>query len=128
MFRHTLLYIGQSPDKGRGVFTSESIPAETIVELAPVITMSAAERKLIDQTKLHDYIFEWGEDNSMCAMALGWIPIFNHGVPANCEYFMDFDDEVIFVKTVRTITAGEELFVNYKGDFDNQEAVWFHAK
>lgn len=128
MLRYPSLFIGHSQEKGRGIFTSESIPADTIIELAPVITMTAAERRLLDQTRLHDYLFEWGEDRSKCAMALGWIPIFNHAVPANCEYFMDFDEETIFIKTVREIVAGEELFVNYKGDFDNTEAVWFQAK
>jgi SET domain-containing protein len=128
MLRYPSLYIDHSTEKGRGIFTSEAIPADTIIELAPVITMTAAERRLLDQTRLHDYIFEWGEDSSMCAMALGWIPIFNHAVPANCEYFMDFEEETMFIKTVREITAGEELFVNYKGDFDNKEDVWFQAK
>lgn len=128
MLRYPSLYIGHSPEKGRGIFTSDAIPADTIIEMAPVISMTYAERQLLDQTRLHDYIFEWGEDSSMCAMALGWIPIFNHAVPANCEYFMDFEEETMFIKTVREITAGEELFVNYKGDFDNKEDVWFQAK
>jgi len=128
MLRYPSLYIGQSLEKGRGIFTSEAIPADTIIEWSPVITMTATERVLLDQTRLHDYIFEWGEDASLCAMALGWIPIFNHAVPANCEYFMDFEEETMFIKTVRMIDPGEELFVNYKGDFDNTEAVWFQAK
>lgn len=128
MLRYHSLFIGNSQEKGRGVFTSESIPADTIIELAPVITMSAAERVLLDQTRLHDYIFEWGEDRSMCAMALGWIPVFNHAVPANCEYFMDFEEETIFIKTVCAVAAGDELCVNYKGDFDNSEDVWFQVK
>lgn len=123
--RHSSLYITLSPGKGRGVFTEEFIPAETVVETAPVIVMDATERKLLDQTRLHDYIFEWGEDSHQCAMALGWIPVYNHAVPANCEYFMDFEAEIIFIKTVRDIAPGEELLVNYQGDFDNDTPVWF---
>jgi SET domain-containing protein len=123
--RHSSLYIGSSSGKGRGIFTEVLLPAETIVETAPVIVMEAPERKLLDQTRLHDYIFEWGEDSQQCAMALGWIPIYNHAVPANCEYFMDFEADIIFIKTVRDISPGEELFVNYQGDFDNDKPVWF---
>jgi SET domain-containing protein len=125
MARHVALYISSSPSRGKGVFTSAKIPAETIIETAPVIVMDAKDRVLLDQTLLHDYIFEWGEDSSQCAMALGWIPMFNHAAPANCEYFMDFEEEIMFVKTVRNIDAGEELFVNYMGDYNNFSKPWF---
>lgn len=126
--RHHALYIADSPGRGRGVFTNENIPVDTVIEIAPVIVMSGAERILLDQTLLHDYIFEWGEDRSQCAMALGWIPIYNHHVPANAEYFMEFEEAIIYIKTVREIEAGEELFINYQGDFDNAEAIWFEVK
>ena len=39
------LYIGKSEDKGRGVFTSENIPENTLIEISPVIIMSMEERK-----------------------------------------------------------------------------------
>ncbi|MBU6157504.1 MAG: SET domain-containing protein [Bacteroidetes bacterium] len=126
--RSSSLYIAPSMGKGRGVFTEESIPAETVIETAPVIVMESADRSLLDQTLLHDYIFEWGEDSKKCAMALGWVPLYNHALPANCEYFMDFEAEIIFIKTVRDIEPGEELFVNYQGDFDNDKPVWFQGE
>lgn len=119
------LYIALAPGRGRGVFTNEAIPAETIVEVAPVIVMSAAERTLLDQTLLHDYIFEWGENFTDCAMALGWIALYNHAPQSNCEYFMDFEEATMFVKTVRAVAAGEELFVNYNGNYNDAASVWF---
>lgn len=119
------LYISQSTYRGRGVFTSEPLEPDTIVEIAPVIVMEAQHRVLLDQTPLHDYIFEWGNDRTQCAMALGWIPLYNHQYKANCEYFMDFEENMMFIKTVRRIEAGEELFVNYNGDFDDGQPVWF---
>jgi SET domain-containing protein len=128
MIRYHSLYLDFSDDMGRGVFTDSNIPGNTIVETAPVIVMTATERLLLDQTLLHDYIFEWGEDRSQCAMALGWVPLFNHASPSNCEYFMDFEADIIFIKTVREIIAGEQLYVNYKGDFDDDDKVWFELK
>lgn len=92
-----------------------------------MIVMSADERKLIDQTLLHDYIFEWGDDRKQCCMALGWIPVYNHAVPSNCIYEMNFSEQLIYVLTVRDIEAGEELFINYNGDFDNDKKVWFQV-
>lgn len=112
---------------GRGVFTSEDIEEGTIVEVSPVIVMSQEERKLLDQTLLHDYIFEWGGEKAQCCMALGYIAVYNHSYRSNCEYEMDFETELIQVRTVRPIMAGEELFINYNGDWNDRKRLWFEA-
>ena len=49
------LYIENHEGKGRGIFTQESIPADTVIEIAPVIVMPQADRKQLDLTLLHDY-------------------------------------------------------------------------
>jgi SET domain-containing protein len=110
---------------GRGVYTQQAIEAGTVIEIAPVVVMTAEERILLDKTLLHDYIFEWGEKADRCCMALGLVPIYNHSYEANCEYEMFFGKEVIAIKAMRDIKAGEQLFVNYNGDWDNKEKVWF---
>src|SRR6476620_7680473 len=122
------LFIQSAEPRGKGVYTAENILADTTIEIAPVIVMSKEDRKLLDQTKLHDYIFEWGHDNKQCCMALGYIPMYNHSYKSNCEYEMDFDDQTISVKTVRFIKAGEELFINYNGDWNDSKPLWFNAK
>lgn len=110
---------------GRGVFTTENLPNETVIEIAPVLVMSIEERILIDQTLLHDYIFEWGPDSKQCCMALGYVPIYNHSYKSNCEYEMDFDMQTIQIKTIRFVKSGEELFINYNGDWNDGKLVWF---
>jgi uncharacterized protein len=122
------LFIAATENKGRGVFTSEDIEAGTIVELSPVIVMSGEERKLLDQTLLHDYIFEWGRDKQQCCMALGYVPIYNHSYKSNCEYEMNFENNTISIKAVHFINAGEELFINYNGNWNDRKPVWFDAK
>ena len=122
------LYIDKTDDRGRGVFTKQPIPVNTIVEISPVIVMSSEERKLLDQTLLHDYIFEWGPFSKQCCMALGYVPVYNHSYQSNCEYEMDFGNQLIKIKTVRNIEAGEELFINYNGDWNNSKKIWFDTK
>jgi len=122
------LFVDQTDSMGRGVFTSEQIPADTIVELSPVVVMSSEDRVHLDKTLLHHYIFEWGENKDKCCMALGLIPIYNHSYNSNCEYFMDYDEESIMVKTVREIKKGEELTINYNGDWNDEAKLWFDAK
>jgi uncharacterized protein len=121
------LIIGQSRNMGRAIFTSESIPSNTVIEIAPVIVMEAEERILLDQTLLHDYIFEWGHHRKQCCVALGYVSIYNHSYQSNCEYEMDFRELTMQIKTVRAVNAGEELFINYNGDWNNPKKLWFDA-
>lgn len=122
------LYIDDTPGKGRGVFTRETLPPMKAVETSSVLVMDAGARLLLDQTTLHDYIFEWGVQEDQCCVAWGYISMYNHSYEANCEYFMDFDRQLITIKTVRKIAAGEELTINYNGDWDNSQPVWFETK
>ena len=112
---------------GRGVFTNEDIEKGTVIEVSPVIVMSREERKLLDQTLLHDYIFEWGEKKNQCCMALGYIAVYNHSYKSNCEYEMNYPEQLISIKTMRHIRAGEELFINYNGDWNSAKKVWFET-
>ncbi len=119
------LVIAPAGQRGRGVFTTEDIGPGVLIEVSPVIVMNKAERVLLDQTLLHDYIFEWGEDHQQCCMALGYVPVYNHSYSSNCEYEMDYEEGLISIRTVRAISAGEELFINYNGDWNSKTPVWF---
>ncbi len=122
------LFIAPALHMSRGVFTSEYLEANTVIEISPVIVMSKEERKLLDKTLLHDYIFEWGPDKKQCCMALGYISMYNHSYKSNCEYEMDFDQAIILIKTIRFIREGEELFINYNGDWNDATSVWFDVR
>ena len=113
---------------GRGVFTSSSIDEGAIIEVSPVIVMSAEDRKLLDKTLLHDYIFEWGVNKDKCCIALGYLSMYNHSYKSNCEYFMNFEEEIIEIKTVRLVEKGDELTINYNGDWNNKKKVWFDVR
>ena len=121
------LFISFAGNKGRGVFTSESIEAGTLVEVAPVIVMSKEERNLLDQTQLHDYIFEWDRQKNQCCMALGFVPMYNHSFNSNCEYEMNFELHQISVRAVHFIGGGEQLFINYNGKWNDDKPLWFDA-
>lgn len=121
------LVIQSVPLKGKGVCTIKPIKKNRIIERSPVIVMSAEQRILLDKTLLHDYIFEWGINKDRCCMALGYISVYNHSYNSNCEYFMDYDEGFIEIKAVRDIEAGEELTINYNGDWNNDAKIWFEV-
>jgi len=122
------LTIAPSSGMGRGVFASEDIKKDTIIEVSPVIVLSKEERCLADQTILHDYLFEWDPRSDQACMAMGYVPVYNHSYASNCEYEMDYADRIITVRAVRDILKGEELFINYNGDWDDPSPVWFDVK
>lgn len=119
------LYIAATGKMGRGIFTSKDLKKGEVVEVSPVIVMENSAREWLDRTLLHDYIFEWGGKKKQCCMALGWVPLYNHSYTSNCEYEMDYKEQLINIITVRSIKKGEELFINYNGDWNNSKKVWF---
>ena len=122
------LYVGNSDGMGRGIFTRENVRARTVIEVSPVIVMSPKDRKIIDQTLLHDYIFEWGDTRRQACLALGYVSLYNHSYASNCEYEMEYDKRIITIRTVRSIKAGEELYINYNGSWNNENPIWFETK
>lgn len=116
------LYSAPSTHGGRGVFSSVDIPAGSIIELAPVILLSAADRILIHQTCLHDYYYTWDDDSA--AIALGFGSLYNHSDQANAEFELDYDFELIRFTALRDIVAGEEITTNYRVGNPEME-LWF---
>ena len=121
------LFVAPSDGRGRGVYTNEPIRARTVIEVSPVLVLSAKDRKIIEGTLLHDYIFEWGETKRKCCVALGYVSLYNHSYYSNCEYEMDYEKQIMTIRTVRAIKKGEELFINYNGSFDNDTPLWFEV-
>src|SRR5258706_5803176 len=123
-----VLTIAPSPKRGRGVFATDNIKKGTVLEIAPVIVLTATERKIVEKTKLFDYIFEWGKHKKMACVALGYISLYNHEYESNCEYEMNFEERTMTIKTVRAIKKGEELSVNYNAEPNDKTRVWFDKK
>lgn len=124
---HPALYIDKTTKKGRGVYTEIKLPQKRIIEKSTVLVLSPQERKYIEKTELQHYIFEWGDDNKSCCVAFGYISMYNHSYAPNCEYEMDFDKNQIIIRTLCEIDPGEELTVNYNGDGDQDNELWFEV-
>lgn len=119
------LFIAASAGCGRGVFAGEDIASGSLIEESPVIVLEERERVLLDQTLLHDYIFFWGSEQLQCCVALGYLSLYNHDYRANCDYEMEFEKAIIRITTVRDVKKGEELCINYNGNWNDDKRVWF---
>lgn len=128
MQRINSIYFAESSLGGRGVFTAEDIPEGAVIEICPVIVLSASDRKTIHDTSLHDYYFIWGENDDEAALILGFGSLYNHSYSPNAEYAPNFEAATLTVFATKTIAAGDEILVNYSGTPDERMEVWFDIK
>ncbi len=121
--------VGPSPGRGRGVFATRRFePGETI-EVCPVIALSEADARKLDDTGLYNYYFGWGEDGQQAAIALGYGSLYNHAFTPNAEHRKKAANDTISIVALREIPAGEEIFIRYNTGIDADQAImWFEVR
>lgn len=119
------VFIDESPGKGRGVFAGKAFRKGEVIEIAPVITMSADDMSMLDYTELYNYYFLWGNDHTQCAIALGFGSVYNHSYAPNARYNTYYRERIIEFVCIKNIAPGEEITVNYNGEPEDQSLVWF---
>jgi SET domain-containing protein len=104
------------PGKGRGVIATDVIAAGELVERSPVIPLAHADS---EKPGLSDYAFAWGEDvpgfepGKECAIALGYIGLYNHARPSNVRLERHYAENEMSIHALRDIAPGEELTIDY---------------
>jgi hypothetical protein len=113
LFRHPGIVLSPC-DFGHGIFTTQTLAADTTLEECPYLRIDANECT----GTLDDYVFnlETAEDNGVSdvySLVLGWGSLFNHADDHNTEYWHDTDRDLIVFHTIKKVAAGQQLFVNY---------------
>ena len=104
------------PGKGRGVIAMHDIARGELVERSPVIPIAHGDS---EKPGLSDYAFAWGEDvpgfeaGKECAIALGYISLYNHSTSSNVRLERHYADNEMSIHALRDIEAGEELTIDY---------------
>ena len=119
------IYVFESNIQGRGVFTTNSIAKDSLIEICPIIFLSEKDLELVKKTNLYNYYFEWGENSKSAAIILGFGSIYNHAYTPNAYYINDFESNTVSVYALRAIEVGEEITFNYNGTHDDQSDLWF---
>jgi SET domain-containing protein len=120
------LYIAESPERGRGVYTAEELNPGDLIEICPVIKIPEIQLKLIDQTILYDYYFLWEEDGYKGCIAMGYGSLYNHHKQANAIFIFDYTDDTIKIECSGLIKEGEEILIDYTGEgLRSEQDLWF---
>jgi len=119
LFRHPDVVV--APSKfGHGVFATEYIPADTTLEECHHLRIRKEDCSGI----IDDYVYSLEPEHddpkgeSECySLPLGLGSIFNHAEVHNTEYWHDTERDLIVFHTIKDVSAGEQLFVNYGRDW-----------
>ena len=101
------------PGAGFGVFTTQDIPALTIVEQARVklIHHEVLHHTDLSDTWLNSYSFSWTQE--VACLCFGFGCLYNHSNDFNLDYKCIPDPQSLQFMAVRDIKKGEELFIRY---------------
>ncbi|QDP41187.1 SET domain-containing protein [Radiobacillus deserti] len=108
----------------RGVFATRDIQKGELLHAAPVIAYPNDQHQYIEQTILADYAFEYGINHS--AILLGYGMLFNHSYEPNANYIINFENHTFEFYAYTNIEAGDEILINYNGDVDDKDPLWFN--
>lgn len=119
------LKIAKSKRQGRGVFATKSFKLGEIVESAPVLVFVEKEIKNLHRTKIDCYTYQWGKKGDQAAIVFGFGSFYNHSYKPNVKYVADHEKEIMNFIALRPIKKDQEITINYNGDHNNLNPVWF---
>ncbi len=107
------IYVDKSPVHGWGVFASEKIYKDEIIEECPILSLPITKGEY--SSVLLDYRFNFpsGQDWSEQVLALGYGSLYNHSDDANAFWYSDNEKRTFIFVAKRDIEPGEEIFTYY---------------
>ena len=117
--------LAASGERGRGIVAARNIARDEVIERAPVVVIPEEQWEMIEPTTLRSYTFSWGPNDEHAAVALGYVSMYNHSYTPNAKYVQSPDEVVIEIVALRDIQCGEEILVNYNGEPDDKDPLWF---
>jgi len=117
--------IQQSRLHGQGVFACKKFTSGTVIETAPLILLTAADKSFLQTTSLFSYYFLIDDAETPAALGLGYSSVYNHSYTANAAYTISLTNACLIIKACKAIKPGEEITLNYNGSPDDTTAVYF---
>ena len=113
--------IKTDPEKGRGLYATQTLQKGFLLHTAPCILITKEEYDThMKHTILEEYLFN-ARTNGDKLLALGVGSLFNHNRKPNVDYRVHKDKLIIEYWIARDVEEGEELCIYY-GSSDH---LWF---
>jgi uncharacterized protein len=117
--------MGVVEGRGRGMFACRKFLKGELIERAPIVAIDEKKWPNAAKTILSHYAFDWGEKDEHAAIALGYISIYNHSYSPNAQLEQMLEELMMEIIAIKDIEAGEEITINYNGEPENQDPLWF---
>ena len=103
--QHPGLYFAPSGKHRYGMFCTEDILADSVIEICPILIIPGEQaREIVRGYILYEYYFEWKKDS--IALALGYGSLYNHAATPNAFFEADYKNQYIIFKAATDIPSG----------------------
>ncbi|MEZ4668672.1 MAG: SET domain-containing protein [Anaerolineae bacterium] len=117
--------VGISPTLNiRGLIATRAIKKWEVLERCPIVMVDHRDDSAFERTILNRYCYEWTKSHS--ALVLGYGSLYNHSYAPNVYYVFNHRTKEIVFRALRRIEPGEELFMNYNGDPEDDSPIEDH--
>ena len=124
--QHPGLYYAPSGKHRYGMYCTEDILRDSVIEICPIIIIPGEQaREIVRGYVLYEYYFEWKKES--IAIALGYGSLYNHSEKPNAIFEPDYKSHYIIFKSLKDIPSGEEILVDYHAG-NPDEKVWFEIR
>lgn len=114
--RPNKIYIKQSSIHGIGVFASQDIEADEILEECPILFLPTKKGDM--NYVLIDYTFQWPKNLEWTnhVIALGYGSLYNHSDKPNADWISDEEKNVFRFTSIKPIKKDDEITIYYGGE------------
>jgi hypothetical protein len=127
--------VKKSTVHGYGVFAKEQIAEGDLLEEAVLLELGGRGKLDKLDTVLQNYV--WTNKKCKCRdceiygfknyLGLGFISIYNHSDQPNTIQKINYAQRVVNIWAERTIEKGQEIFINYGGQYWIVRDFWAHV-
>lgn len=117
-FRNPHVGVQYFKEKGRGLVAIADIAKGALIDEAPILRVSQADRQYIPHI-LNEHLFAWEPEGEEAGFAIGFglITLVNHSaVAANCELKCHHEKLSITLTATDDILKGQEILYDYDCD------------
>lgn len=107
----------------KGVFAKIYIKQDEIIEVCPILAISADDTAAIHEESLVSYMFYYGKNKEKSLIALGSGSLYNHAPKPNALYKISKKEKTITFTALTNIAEDEEITVSYAGS--TEKPLWF---
>lgn len=122
------VYLANSkiPQAGRGVFASQRIKKNELIEICLVYVLPRKDYPVVKKTTLRNYYFMWGKVTA--AICFGFGSFYNHSYEPNATYKKRIKEKLIEFIAIKNIKKDDEITVNYNyGDPNDKRPLWIKS-